>query len=70
METKVVGAEVGRNVTRLACEPSIAVAHEVVQLVLASVAMTRVWVAVVCGDYKRQTYECHVTPSQECASPK
>ena len=51
METKVVGAEVGRNVTHLACEPSLAVAHEVVQFVFAYVAMTRVWVAVIV-DYR------------------
>ena len=70
METKVVGAEVGRNVTRLACEPSLAVAHVVLQFVFASVAMTRVWVAVVCVNYKRQTYGCHVTPKKECTSLK
>ena len=42
VETNVFGAEVGQNLTRLACEPSLAVAQEVVQFVLTSVAMTRV----------------------------
>ena len=54
VETNVVGAEVGSNLTRLACEPSFAVAHEVLQFVLASVAMTRVWVAICCFNYSRQ----------------
>ena len=42
VETNAVGAEVGWNLTRLACEASLAVAQEVVQFVLTSVAITRV----------------------------
>jgi len=55
VETNVVGAEVGSNLTRLACDPSFTVAHEVVQFVFASVAVTRVWVAICCFNYSRQT---------------
>ena len=54
VETNVVGAEVWRNRTRLACEPSFAVAQKVVQFVLASVAVTGVWVAICCFVYSRQ----------------
>ena len=56
--TQVVDTEVRGNVTCLAGEPAFAVAHKVVQFVLAFVAVTRVWITVV-GDYK-DTYR-HIT---------
>ena len=70
VETKVVGAEVWRNVTRLACEPFLAMAHKVVQFVFASVAMTRVWVAVVSIDYKAQKMNVSAVSIRVCTSPK
>ena len=57
IETQVVEAVVGGNVTCLACESSSTVAHKAIQFVQTLMAMTRVWLAVVGGcnmdSYKR-----------------
>ena len=47
IETQVLEAVVRGNVACLAREPAFTVAHKVIQLVLAFVAMARVWVTVV-----------------------
>ena len=61
--TQVDDAEVRGNVTCLASEPAFAVAHKVIQFVLAFVAVTQVWITVV-SDYK-DTYE-HISVPMSC----
>ena len=48
VETYVADAVVRRNVTCLPSEPIFTLTLKVILFVFASVAMTRVWVAVVC----------------------